>query len=227
MLPALAKYFSISVGELIGMNELADNEVYDEINARWEKNNRDAKEAEDDRLHRENVALMQSALKEYPNDPLFLIQLSISLRKLQGTQAEKRARLQEAVLLEEQILRGKDSEVRSATLSNICFSYESLGEHEKAIEAAQRLPNLYKTRETVLAKLLKNGDKRNVALDALPAIAYNVALQLSVLAEAEKDDQYTKRADRIIRILAECSPPDKRAEILQWHSKQNEECTHE
>ena len=50
--------------------------------------------------------------------------------------------------------------------------YERLGEHEKAIAAAKRLPNLYKTRETALAMLSKNEERHINALEALPVYCF-------------------------------------------------------
>ena len=55
---------------------------------------------------------------------------------------------------------------------------------------------------------------------------YIVSLQLSALAEIDKDEQYTQKANLIIDTLAECSTPEKRAEILKYRLK-NEEDKHE
>ena len=55
---------------------------------------------------------------------------------------------------------------------------------------------------------------------------YIVSLQLSALAEIDKDEQYTQKANLIIDTLAECSTPEKRTEILKYRLK-NEEDKHE
>ena len=82
MLPALANYFEISVDELIGMNEIYSSNKLEEINQKWLENRALGK-------HKENVELMRSALKTYPNNGLLLIQLTSSLEKLDGTEKEK------------------------------------------------------------------------------------------------------------------------------------------
>jgi len=156
MLPALANYFGISVDELLGMDELAQKGKYDEINKIWSENNKAG-------LHRENVNLMRQALKTFPNNALLLVQLSTSLEKLDGTADEKRKYLRESLAVQEQILRyGEDSEVRGATLYNICFAYWKLGEYDKALEQARKLPNLYKARENALVYFLQGEEKRTV-----------------------------------------------------------------
>lgn len=137
MLPALANYFGISVDELLGTSEIEKRERYDEINRTWAENNKQKRNAE-------NVALMRQSLKAFPNDALLLVQLSTSLEKLDGTPEEKRRHLLESIAVQEQILRyGEDSEVRGATMYNICHAYWKAGERDKALAQAQKLPNLY------------------------------------------------------------------------------------
>jgi hypothetical protein len=127
MLPALAHYFGVSVDVLIGMDQMAKAEKYDEVNRLWKENNRRGR-------HQENVVLMRDSLRTFPNDGLLLVQLSTSLEKLDGTKEEKAKYLRESIALQEQILRyGEDSQVRSATQYNICFSYWKNGEQKKAL----------------------------------------------------------------------------------------------
>ncbi len=203
MLPTLAAYFQITVDELLGTAGLADRKDYDTINQCWAEQHRLAKETSDDALHRENAALMRSALKRWPNVALLLVQLSTTLERLDGTDAEKEANLRESVMLQEQILRGEDSEVRSATLYNICFAYERLGEHEKALEAAEKLPNLYKSRENAMVLLHKGKEKRTLAQGALAPLAYCIELHLSALAETDKSGGWDRKLEMIRKILAE------------------------
>lgn len=74
ILPSLANYFGITVDELIGMEENAKSEKYDEINRLWKENNLNG-------LHHDNVILMRNSLKMFPNNDLLLVQLSTSLEK--------------------------------------------------------------------------------------------------------------------------------------------------
>ena len=82
MLPAPANYFRITVDELIGMDKINAANTLDAINQTWAENRKNHK-------HSENVALMKEALKTYPNNPLLLVQLSASLERLDGTDAQR------------------------------------------------------------------------------------------------------------------------------------------
>ncbi len=195
ILPSLANYFGISVDELIGMEEHAKSEKYDEINRLWKENNLNG-------LHHDNVMLMRNSLKMFPNNDLLLVQLSTSLEKLDGTEEEKANYLKESIAVQEQILRfGKDSEVQSATLSNICFAYWKCGEHEKALERARKLPNFYKARENALVHFLQGEEKHAVAKEALTPLAWSMARHLSALAETEAEPAYLEKALQILDIL--------------------------
>ncbi len=197
MLPALANYFGISVDELLGMGEIAKKAQYDEINRIWDENNKMG-------LHSENVALMRQSLKAFPNNALLLVQLSTSLEKLDGADEEKLKYLKESIAVQEQILRyGEDSEVRSATLYNICFAYLKVGEYGKALEQAKKLPNLYKTRENALVYLLQGEEKHRVAEDALIPLAWTLAHHMTALYETENDSAYLTKAEKILDILFE------------------------
>lgn len=195
MLPALARYLQISVDELLGMNQIKKENNYNEINLLWAENNAAGR-------NQENVALMRQSLKEFPNDAILLVQLSTSLEKLDGTAEEKLAHLKESIAVQEQILRyGEDSAVRSATLFNICFAYWKAGDREKALEQAEKLPNLYKTRENALVYFLEGEEKRQAAREALTPLAWAIRHQLTALYETENDPIYLDKASEISAIL--------------------------
>ncbi len=197
MLPALANYFGISVDELLGMNEISKNDQYNEINKIWDENNKKG-------LHQENIALMRKSLKTFPNNELLLVQLSVSLEKSDGTDEEKYRYLRESIAIQEQILRyGEDSEVRGATLFNICFSYRKAGEYGKALEQAKKLPNLYKARENALVYFLDGEEKHKVAKEALVPLAWANSLHMTALYETEDSPVYLTKAEKIIDILLE------------------------
>lgn len=195
MLPALARYFQISIDELLGVKEIEKEDNYNKINRLWTENNRAGR-------HPENVALMRRSLKEFPNDALLLVQLSTSLEKLDGTDPEKSEYLKESIAIQEQILRyGEDSEVRGATMFNICFAYWKIGQQDKALEQAKKLPNLYKARENALVYFLSGQERREVAISALEPLAWAIKHHLTALYETENDPAYLDKAEQIQNIL--------------------------
>lgn len=196
MLPTLANYFHVSVDELIGMDEILSAQKLDEINRTWQSNRREGR-------HQDNVTLMRNALKTYPNNALLCIQLSASLERLDGTENEKREYLKESIMLQEQILRYcDDSEIRGAALCNISDSYYRYGDYDKALEYANKLPNLFKTRETALVRILKDDEeKHNVALSAIEPLAWLLSYHLGALAETENNSKYKEKIPAILDIL--------------------------
>ena len=201
LLPSIAHYFGISLDELLGFRADEKQAKYDALNEQWMQNNKNG-------LNRENIALMREALKIFPNDALLLVQLSTSLEKTGDTEEEKEKNLLESIAVQEQILRYcEDCEVRGATLFNICHSYRKIGEHEKALETAKKLPNLYKARENALVYFLTGEEKRAVAKQALTPLAWCISHHLSALAETEHDPAYLQKARQIFDILFEEKDP--------------------
>ena len=195
MLPVLAGYFSVSVDSLLGMDEVKAKQRYDDINCQWAENRIASK-------HRENIELMRNALREYPNDPLLLVQLSASLERLAGQTEnpdEKREYIRQSVEVQERILSCcDDCEVRGATMYNICFSYEKLGEHEKAVEQAKKLPNLYKARENALADLTDGEERREASLAAIEPLIWAIEKHLAVLG-GERNRERIEQITALIR----------------------------
>lgn len=214
MLPTLANYFGVSVDELIGMEEISSAKKLDEINLKWQENRSLGK-------HKENVELMQNALKTYPNNALLLIQLSTSLERLDGSEKEKQAFLKESIMIQEQILKYcSDSEVRGAALFNIADAYYRYGNYEKAVEYAEKLPNLYKTRETALVRILKSSaDKNKIAKSAIEPLAWLLSYHLTALAETENTTKHKEKILKILDILFEGKESDFIINIRKKASK--------
>lgn len=198
MLPCIANYLGISIDELLGVSVKDKEEKYSGINSKWSHNNKNG-------FHIENVELMREALKMFPNDALLLVQLSTSLEKLDGTPEEKERHLRESIAVQEQIINYcDDCEVRGATLYNICFAYDKIGERDKAVEQAKKLPNLYKSRENALVYFLSGDEKRDIARSAIQPLVWAVKHHLTALAETENSSEYLDKAEQIAKLLLEC-----------------------
>lgn len=186
-LPVLARYFGISVDELLGMDEIAAQNRLEEYNRLWMQNRAEKR-------HAENVALMRQALGEFPNHPLLLVQLSASLERLDGTPEERRAYLWESITVQEQILAYcDDSEVRGSVLWNISDAYDRYGDRERARIYAEKLPNLYKTRESALIRLSDDAaERKQIAEEAMERILYLLTLFLRNLSDGQTDEKMQK-----------------------------------
>lgn len=183
-LPVLARYFQISVDTLLGMDAIEAQGRLEEYNALWMQNRAELR-------HAENVELMRAALSEFPNHPLLLVQLSASLERLDGTEEERRDYLRESIQVQEQILGYcEDSEVRGAVLWNIADAYDRYGDRERARMYAEKLPNLYKTRESALIRLTEDADeKRRLSEEALERIRYLLSQFLPAVFGDEAEEK--------------------------------------
>lgn len=217
LLPALARYFGVTADELMGMGKINEEELLKKICQAYEENRAQGK-------HEENAALMRENLKQFPNYPLLLVQLSASLEHLSNgaeTEGERRTYLKESVAVQEQILRyGGDHEIRGATLYNICFSYWKLGEKEKAVEQAKKVPNLYKARENALTFFLEGEEKSQVAREAIEPLVWSLEKHLTALADSEEDMQ--KAWEKLTPIFDLLYYGAEREELLRIQAKLNQ-----
>ena len=210
MLPVLANYFGVTTDSLLGMDEAEAQRRYDDINREWREEHETAKKYENTEPeraaegHRHNAERMRGALKDFPNDPLMLVQLSTSLHRLSRVADDGREYLRQAVEMEAHILRYcDDCEVRGATMYNICFGYQKLGELDRAVEQAKKLPNLYKARENALVYFLKGTERRENSVGALAPLMWSLKVQLKALAEEDGRPDYGETFDKILDMVME------------------------
>ena len=106
-------------------------------------------------------------------------------------------------MLHEQILKYcDDSEIRGAALCYLSDAYYRYGDYEKAVEYATKLPNLYKTRETALVRILKDdAQKKEVAKSAIEPLTWLLSYHLTALSETENDSSYKGKIIKILDIL--------------------------
>ena len=211
MLPVLANYFGVTTDILLGVDAIDAKQRYYDINSAWRKEHELARSKESFESekaadgHRRNVKCMRTALKEFPNDPAMMQQLSMSLHRLSGLVSDGEEYLRQAVEVEEQIIRYcDDCEVRNATQQNLVYSYEKLGEHEKAIVQAMKLPNIYKARENTLVFFLQGDERREVAHSAITPLMWALSVHMKALAEEENNpafmDALRKIADAMLEV---------------------------
>lgn len=203
LLPALARLFRTTTDDLLGVHDAAAQAAYDQINRTWQAQNQAGQ-------HVENITLMRQALRQYPGDSLLMVQLSTSLEKAEGTEAEQRERLAASIRVQEDILRlGGSAEVTTAVQFNLCFSLWKAGQTQQAIDRARNLPSLWKTRENALAYFLKGAERQQLSQDALRPLAWSAALHLRTLGRrseilpllrlllGEQEDDLTQRIRRM------------------------------
>ena len=122
--------------------------------------------------------------------------------------------------MQEQIIRYcEDSEVRGAVLRNIADAYYRYGDMEKAMEYADKLPNLYKTRESAMVQILKGEEKHSAAEDAMIRLTHLMAIFLQAMDETAGTGYAEGKLSGIVQILYGEDPPDELQRLLEPYHK--------
>ena len=153
ILPSIANFFGVTLDELVGMNELRNEKMREEMlsNARLF--------ASEGRIA-ETISTLREGLKSFPNDYDLMAELACYLDGFGETEDERRKNRGEAIALSERVLEFcTDGKLRNNVQSNLCFTLWRNGETEKAIRIAENLPNLYHTSDATLPRLLTGEEK--------------------------------------------------------------------
>ncbi|MDE6031386.1 MAG: helix-turn-helix domain-containing protein [Oscillospiraceae bacterium] len=158
MLPVIANYFGITVDELMGMDRIRDTSETDKIlEAVQENASRGAIE--------ENIAILEEAVKRFPNNYTILAEYAHYLTFVnwdRGGEAFKRNCLK-AIEIEERILSEcTDAKIRNDIQAKLCYDYQNAGQHEKAVEAAMKLPFMWNCWEVVGGSILEGEELINL-----------------------------------------------------------------
>ena len=173
MLPAIANFFEVTIDELLGFDVTKKEERIEEIIKQMcdaiERN------ATDD-----EIEVVSNGLKEFPNNLYFLDRLAGAYWnkmwdcKQAGNETEMRKYANESIKIFERFISGNENfitmpipekygctyeSVRSGALQGIAYTYHTIGEYEKAVEWADKLPILDCTKEMVLARILEDDKK--------------------------------------------------------------------
>ncbi|MBQ0125685.1 MAG: helix-turn-helix transcriptional regulator [Clostridiales bacterium] len=142
LLPALSSYYGVTVDTLLGCDEIRKNEA---VKAFDEECRRLLHEGKNE----EKLALCRKMEKEYPNDETVLYWLMYSLQNVSRTE-----NCDEIIRIAEKLVNSADSSYQYGAIQSLCFTYNAIGNYEKAVEYARMIP----TDEDLLVSVLK-GEK--------------------------------------------------------------------
>ncbi len=144
-LPLLANIFEVSADVLLGIN----------VDAKEKESQRIIREAESlasKSRSREASALLRPKLKEYPDSCRLMRALTESLFNERETldESARREMTLEMMRLSEKILETcTEDEVRHTTVQTLCIIYPELGETDKALALADKMPCFYCERDSL------------------------------------------------------------------------------
>ena len=147
MLPDLADFFNTSIDELLGADRISGGEfsnLYVQANEYEKKGDYNAA-----------VELLKDTLKKYPNHHELTSKLA-SVLLLNNNLEDSKIYAEKAIVLCERKLEGNISEkARASYRAELCFLYDNIGEHQKAIDLARKLPHVWESREVLWGELME------------------------------------------------------------------------
>lgn len=201
LLPAMAGFFEITLDELMGMADFQDEkqlqQTYDAYSVNASKG-----------LVWENMELMRQALKRFPNNERLRFNLMHNLYKIWDgacdsrgnclAPEERQAYLQEAISLGERLLAHcTDSYIRNSTTSLLAYMYHDAGDTPRAIQIAEKLPNLWSCRTNLMSHFYEGEERRHHLQWALDDYVTAMLLNIKKLADLNYKNPALTIAQRI------------------------------
>lgn len=197
LLPTIATYFETTLEELMGMEDFKSEEQLKELIAQLDENGSKG-------LIYENILLLRDAVKTYPTNYQLQFRLVQQLTFCQykngrGLSEEEQISLnREAAEIGNRILSHcTDGVIINQTTQQLCYIYSRLGEKEKAIEYAMKLPNIGCTNTVVLGDLYEGEQQKTHLKCAIKSYAAAFWGALRNLADLEYKDETMSTAERI------------------------------
>lgn len=191
LLPVIANIFDVSIEELYGLNSQRHNSKTEEYETEYA-----ALCKKGDNTGR--VALMRRAVAEYPNNFIFMNYLARSLYRCHN--CEKNSN--EIISLCERILEDcRVDSLRFSALQTMARIYNKIGEKETALKYANAIPQMFSSKEFVLAEILTGEERAKQLQENIFYLTYNAGKSLSYLASNYYGIGESLTYDEKIRLL--------------------------
>ncbi len=153
LLPVIASFYNVTLDELMGMNEIQNQEKRDQFI-------QTAHEFASCGNRSDCISTLKEGLHYFPNDFCIMLDLATYLDGFGETNEERKMNCNEAVKLCQRILDfSTDNRIRNKAQSCMCYALYRNGEKEKAIKIAEDLPTIYASAEAALPNFL-HGEER-------------------------------------------------------------------
>ena len=198
LLPTIASYFEVSIDELMSMEDFKSEQ---RLNSFWEKYNENGSRG----LIIENIQLLRNELKLRPNNCTLLYELVCQLAFCQFdtdgkdlSEEELHRNRTEAIEIGNRILSFcTDPKIINSTIKKMCYIYKWLGNTEKAIEYAKKLPSIWESSTVVFSDVYEGPDKTKILQQDILAHARAMNLSIRTLADLEYKDSSLSTHERI------------------------------
>jgi len=211
LLPRIAVYYDTTVDDLLGVGETRKKQKMSEYNTQMLEFYKSG-----DTLA--NVELWRKAAKEFPNDNQVMRNLITALTNAAGgllafppgdkdREAKKNEFLKEAVEIGEALsAKANDQSDMYYAMYRLCDAYKKLGEVEKAVKIANKLPSAGivgdMTKEGVLLHILEGAELKAHLQNFLLSLIISFTNVMANLRRCDYDNEQTiKIYDKAIQII--------------------------
>ena len=175
LLPVIASFFGVTLDELMGMND-----IQNEGNRR--KLIENARFLASQGKIPETISALQEGLQLFPNDYEIMADLATYLDGAGASDEERKKNQLKAIRISERILEYcTDVKIRNNVQANLCFLLWRNGETKRAIEAAQNLPDLYKTMDFALPRFLVGEEKVTFCQEVIQKLCWGFWWHINLL----------------------------------------------
>ena len=180
LLPSLADFFNITVDDLLGIDikkkEERVLEIFEQTSELIDKQEKDGGGID------KAIDILRNGLREFPNNVYLLARLSGAFRRKMvaykeiGKMDEMKKYAEKSLKLAERLVNEYtdyttmsvveqkyciNSDMRYRAIGQIAYLYDEINDTDKAIEWANKLPDVDYTKTAVLVRILKGEEKRN------------------------------------------------------------------
>ena len=205
LIPMLANIFDVSADVLLGIDVQNKEKQIDDIIFRAEEYFRTGNDTDCEKT----ISTLREGLKEYPNSYKIMERLMNFLvfpAKSGKPTEEALIFTNEIIKLGEKILAEcTEDRIRLRALTHLCHAYANpeVGMTEKAIELAEKLPNMNITSEAMLAKLYEGEKKIKQYRENIHLYFSHLISNMEQYNDIEKDVIISKKIVNLIEIMIE------------------------
>ncbi|MDF2943262.1 MAG: putative transcriptional regulator [Herbinix sp.] len=197
LLPSIANFFNISIDELMCFDIMKNQEKIDMI----------IKQAGPERSKNwfdgTKIEMFRNAVQEFPNNYDLLYCLAKTLCFTKKPEEEKQKNLREAISICTRILSDcTDDNLRFRSLQVLAHAYKEIGEKEKAVETANRLPLARDSRDMVLPEILDGEARSNHIVQNIWLLSDMFEYLIENLANSKYKDNSEKRVELFKKLVS-------------------------
>lgn len=197
LLPSIANFFNITIDELMCFDTIKNKEKIDKI----------IQQAGPERSRNWSdgtiIEIFRNAVQEFPNNYDLLYCLAKTLCFTKKPEEEKQKNLRESISICTRILRDcTNDNLRFRSLQVLARAYKDIGEKEKAIETANRLPLARDSRDMVLPDILDGEAKSNQIAQNIWLLSDMFEYLIENLADTKYKDDSEKRVELFKKLIS-------------------------